>query len=288
MIESGCREGDTRELSFRLRVSERVGPAMRRALSADLRGSAALLDGGPGSLEERIHKVRRRLKRDRSLTGVFAPAAPKLSRQIRLKLRNAGRALASLRESHALAEAAASLGKQLDAQSEAIVAAAATTAAMSGAGEDRQMIRSAIALIEEAALLVDRLPKRRGRRLLDRALARAHRRVRKARKTASRSGATEDLHEWRKELKDLTHLARFAERRLRSGGRIGDWAREAEQLLGDDHDLAILRSRVVKKGKTAAARFVSNIEIGGRRAKLQRRAYRLGRRIGRAPAPQLR
>ncbi len=281
-------EGDARELSFRLRVNERVGAAMRRALSADLQDSVALLDGGPGSLEERIHKVRRRLKRDRSLMRVFAPAAPKLSRQIRLKLRNAGRALAGLREGHALAEAAASLCKKLDAHSEAIVIAAATTAKGEAPADDRKVIDSAIALIGEAALTVDELPRKRGRRLLDRALARAHRRVRKARRTASRSGATEDLHEWRKELKDLTHLSRFAQRRLGSGRRIGDWARDAEQLLGDDRDLAILRSRVVVRGKTAAARFVSNIEIGGRRAKLQRRAYRLGRKIDRTPPPQLR
>lgn len=261
---------------------------MRRALSVDLRNSAALLDSGPGSLEQRIHKVRRRLKRDRSLVRVFAPAAPKLSRQIRLKLRNAGRALAGLRESHALAEAAASLGKKLDAQSEAIVIAAATTKARDGTDKDRQVIDSAIALIGEAAAMVDALPRKRGRLLLNRALARTHRRVWKARKTASRSGATEDLHEWRKELKDLTHLSRFAAKRLRSGKRVRGWSREAEQLLGDDHDLAILRSRVVEKGKTAAARFVSNIEIGGRRAKLQRRAYKLGRKIDRAPPPRLR
>jgi hypothetical protein len=261
---------------------------MRRALSADLRGSAALLDGGSGSLEERIHKVRRRLKRDRSLVRVFVPAAPKLSRRIRFKLRDAGRALAGLRESHALAAAAASLGEALDAQGEAIVLAAAAPPPAHRPVNQRQVIETAAALIGEAEHMVQDLPRRRGRRLLNRGLARAHRRVWKARKTALRSGATEDLHEWRKELKDLTHLSRFAERRLRSGRRIGGWAREAEQLLGDDHDLAILRSRVVDKGATAAARFVSNIEIGGRRAKLQRRADRLGRKIDRTPPPQLR
>jgi len=261
---------------------------MRKALADDLKGAAGLLEGEPGSFEERVHKVRRRLKRDRSLARVYQPVAQELSRQIRLKLRDAGRELAGLRESHALAAAAADLGAKLDEQGEAIILAAVSPAADAASEEEHRVVAAAAKRIAEAELLVEALPEKRGRRLLDRALARAHRRARKAQKRAVRSRATEDLHEWRKALKDLTHLSQFAGKRLRRGGKVRDRARKAEQLLGDDHDLAILRSRVVQQGKTAAARFVSNIEIGGRRGKLQRRAIRLGRKIGAAAPPKLR
>jgi CHAD domain-containing protein len=272
---------------FRLKKTQRVGPAMQRALVRDLEGAAEILAGEQESLQSRVHKVRRRLKRDRSLVRVFNPAAPDLSRKIRRQLRDAGRELARLRESHALAEAAASLGDSLDEQAEAVVLAALPKPPEAAADGGRQGIDAAAKLIAAATERVAELPVRRGRKLFDRGLRVAHDRARKARKKAGRSRGTDDLHEWRKELKVLLHLSQFGGRRLRRGKPMRNWSKRAEQLLGDDHDLAILRNRVVEQGETAAARFVSNVEIGGRRAKLQRRAFKLGRKIERRAAPQL-
>lgn len=275
-------------MAFRLGRKERVGHALRRVLAADLDAADALLAGGELRFDTRIHKVRRRLKRDRSLLRVFEPAAPELARHLRVLLRDAGRALAGLRESHALAAAAASLSKQMGKQEEAILLAATAPQHHDAGGDDGETLAAASRLIGEARGLVSLLPSRRGRRLYGRALREAHALSRKARKTALRTRATDDLHEWRKRLKDLAHLTQFGGGRLRDAKRTLADAKRAEQLLGDDHDLALLRGRVVKQGRTATARFVSNVEIGGRRAKLQRKAFALGRRIDRRHPPQLR
>jgi hypothetical protein len=281
--------GEMAALGFRLKKKERAGAAMRRALAEDLETAEAMLQGGKLPFETRVHKVRRRLKRDRSLLRVFEPTAPELSRRLRVLLRDAGRELAGLRESHALAVAAANLGKEMDAQEEAILQAAVAPQSSGNAGhDDATTLATASELIGHARSLVCLLPSKRGERLYDKALRQAHKLAGKAQKQAVRSHATNDLHEWRKRLKDLKHLTQFGGSRLRRADHIFDDAKRAEELLGDDHDLAMLRSRVVKQGRTAAARFVSNVEIGGRRAKLQRQAFALGRKISRKRPPQLR
>ncbi len=275
-------------MAFRLGKKEPIGHGLRRVLAADLEDAEAMLSAGEQPVATRIHKVRRRLKRDRSLLRVFEPAGPEMTRQLLVLLRDAGRALAGLRESHALATAAANLSKQMDKQEVAILRAAAAPEEARAGGDDAETLAAASRLIGEARGLVCLLPSRGGKRLYSRALDEASGLARNAHKTAVRTRATEDLHEWRKRLKDLVHLSEFGGGRLRHAKRTLADGKRAEQLLGDDHDLALLRSRVVKQGRTATARFVSNVEIGGRRAKLQRRAFRLGRRINHRRAPLLR
>ncbi len=274
-------------MAFKLEKAEPVGAAMRRALADDLEIAEALLSGGELPFETRVHRVRRRLKRDRSLLRVFDRTAPELSRRLRVLLRDAGRALAGLRESHALADAAADLGRRMGEPEEAILLAAAAPE-NGGTTDPVTTVAAAQDLISDARSLVSLLPSRHGKTSYAKALRRSFRLAGKAETKAARSHSTHDLHEWRKRLKDLVHLTQFGGERLRHAGRTLTEAKKAEQLLGDDHDLAMLRSRVVKRGRTAAARFVSNVEIGGRRAKLQEKAFALGRKVDRARPPRLR
>jgi hypothetical protein len=90
------------------------------------------------------------------------------------------------------------------------------------------------------------------------------------------------MHELRKRAKDLWHAAQVL--RPTSPGRMKRLARRGHalsDLLGDDHDLAVLldaareRHRTLRRGELALLRAL----IGRRRARLQRAALACGRRV---------
>lgn len=273
-------------LAFQLEKKTGVGLSMRRALLGDLGAALALLRADDVPLDQRVHQVRRKLKRDRSLTRVFAATVPELADAIRRGMRDAGRELAGLREAHALAAAAADLGSELDPDGGQALAAVVPIA------HDPKDASAAIARasshIETARSLVGYLPVGGGRTMFDAALARAYRNASKWHRKAEHSGKTADLHEWRKALKELVHLTQFGDGQIHRYKKTLKRAHEAEELLGSDHDLAILRDKLAKGGQSAASRFVSTVEIGGRRTKLQRKAFKLGREIDKAKPPELR
>jgi CHAD domain-containing protein len=111
------------------------------------------------------------------------------------------------------------------------------------------------------------------RKGLQRSYARGHREFERAADDRS----DERLHEWRKRVKDL----RYQQQLLRQAWPqlIGAQAKAAKalaELLGDDHDLALLDERV----RASGAEFDEVLElIARRRTELQDEAFRLGRRL---------
>jgi CHAD domain-containing protein len=93
----------------------------------------------------------------------------------------------------------------------------------------------------------------------------------------------ERLHEWRKQTKYLWHQLQVLEP-LWPGqlGELADESHELADLLGDDHDLAVLRDRVVKSRELfpdAASHKVLLALIERSRARLQEKALQLGQRL---------
>jgi CHAD domain-containing protein len=110
---------------------------------------------------------------------------------------------------------------------------------------------------------------------------------------AARSRDDEHLHEWRKQVKYLWHQLQILQP-VRPG-RVGELADQAHKLadyLGDDHDLAVLRQKVVDNRSA----FVDPAErdallrlLDRCRLQLQDKAFVLGRRIFKAkPRPFVR
>jgi CHAD domain-containing protein len=102
-------------------------------------------------------------------------------------------------------------------------------------------------------------------------LQRIYRRGRNRMRDAAADPTTENLHEWRKRTKDLWHAAQLL--RPAAPTRMKRFAKRAHQLsdlLGDDHDLSVLREQVGRSDKPLLA------VIDRRRATLQRRAFALG------------
>jgi CHAD domain-containing protein len=136
------------------------------------------------------------------------------------------------------------------------------------------------------------------------------RRMRRARRTERARGRK--LHEWRKRVKDLRYIAEMLQRRDAQSGKrvrergksdkrarklakdnaafIAEIARRADdlgELLGEEHDLAVLGERVREEAKATRAsgapgpgtRRVLLKSIARRRRRLRKRALRDGRRL---------
>jgi CHAD domain-containing protein len=120
----------------------------------------------------------------------------------------------------------------------------------------------------------------------DAALKQAYKKARKAFALADQQPSNEHLHEWRKQVKYHFQQLEFVQP-LRPR-RIGATIKQAHRLadhLGDDHDLALLHEKIAlheteaqSSPDTAVTDTVVK-ELKRRRAKLQRKSYRLGKKL---------
>jgi CHAD domain-containing protein len=270
-------------VAHRVGKKEDVAAALLRLLRDDLSGALADLQAA-GPREDRIHRVRQRLKRVRTLLRVLEPRFADRAVKARQGVAAVARLLASARDAdvaaasaRALAEATAGMDgdvgfdrvvKLLD--DEAAIAHRKNTPIV----EVKRRLSAAAASVAEFDTDFD------GRRLFDAALKRAYRRGQRAMRRAETSLATPDLHRWRTEVKRLWHLVRLARRRLHGNGRrLANRLERLGDLLGLDHDHAMLAEKLALSpaGDPALLRQLS--VIAERRRELESEAFALGAKI---------
>jgi CHAD domain-containing protein len=283
------RMSSDRGRSYRLQRDEELAAGLARVATG--RAEAALerlresQAGGAGRAAA-IHAARKDLKKLRTVLRLLRDAlGAKRYRRASRRFRDAGRALSASRDAEVKLQALEALGGQALPLPEAAIeswrkilardreAAVDTIAAEARLGE-------AIAQVEAG------LEEIRGWDLeggswgtIGPALARGYRRGRKAMKAAE-AGGEGDLHVWRKRAKDLWYELRL----LRDSwpGPLEATAEEAHtlaDLLGDHHDLAVLREdlRERKLGEEETAALEA--AIGRRQEELATDALILGRRL---------
>jgi CHAD domain-containing protein len=118
---------------------------------------------------------------------------------------------------------------------------------------------------------------------LEPGLRRIYRRGRKAMRRAQADPINENLHEWRKRVKDLWHAEQIvrpaAPKKLKKRAKR---AHALSDLLGDDHDLAQLRlyaGRHLDSLTDRVARVALAAVIDRGRNELQRKAFALGAKV---------
>jgi CHAD domain-containing protein len=146
-------------------------------------------------------------------------------------------------------------------------------------------------------------PKERPTKLLAPGLERIYRRGRRGFGVAFRrgrrdrhagtAGRTEALHAWRKRVKELRYAAETLDRGGKSFKSTRRLARRADrlgELLGEEHDLALLEGRVRERSRQFAGERVTRKQllklIGRRRKSLRQRALREGERLYRRKPKQ--
>jgi len=284
-------------MAFRLKRPEEVGPGLRQGFVGELGRLLRLVTSAAGRSaarrDETVHEVRKTLKRLRALLRLLRHAlGPDEYRRENLALRDAARPLAEVRDAKVFVETiqalarrsapAGTVARQLAPVAEGL-AARHRGLAERVLGTDRALdaVATVLAAVRARAERWS-LPEHEGWRLLKPGFERAYRRGRRAHARARREGTPEALHEWRKEVKYLLYQLQLIEPAWRASERL--LARRLDRLadlLGEDHDLAVVRAMVTEP---AVIRLVDR-----RRAVLQRQAFAVGRVVDEPrPAARLR
>lgn len=226
-----------------------------------------------------IHEARKALKKARAALRLLRPGLdPAAYRAENALLRDAGRALAPLREARSLLDALGAL--------RAHEPAALPRAALDGlvrelraekkrVARDRELRQNALGTclrLLRQSLVRAQQPDfaAMGKKPLAKGMRRIYRKGRRALADARISRTPEALHEWRKQSKYLLNALETL-----YGARAGKAGKRAERLaerLGDDHDLDALASHAPRLKTLQAA-------VAGRRAKLQKQAFSLGKKL---------
>ena len=235
------------------------------------------------SREERVHRVRQRLKRVRTVLRVLEPVFGERATTIRRDLSETARLLSRARDADVAAESARNLAATVvrgdDLGLGRVVSALDEEAARAHhertpIGEINRRLASAIAAISTFNSEFD------GVDLIDGALRRTYGRGRRAMLRAETSLATPDLHHWRKSVKQLWFLLRLDRKRLpKHGGRIAADLERLGELLGTDNDHAMLAEKLALS-PTGDVSLMSQLSlIARRRNALEAEAFDLGAKI---------
>jgi CHAD domain-containing protein len=256
--------------------------AVRRTLVSDLSGLLDELPAGRALSPEEVHACRKRLKRMRAMLALLRPALDERSfLACDGDLRAAGKALARARNAAALAqveqELLADATRPHKRKIRAVVGRRSTRGAVATeaqASQTRRSVASGARRLRAVGLHAS------GWAPLGEGLRRVYRRGRRLMPDTAGAGS-QRLHAWRRHVKRYWHLLETFEpmnpRRLGPEVRA---ARLLSELLGQEHDLALLEARLSRRerrvppGDTRALTL-----IGPRRAELTARALRVGRRL---------
>ena len=270
-------------MPHRIEKDEEIGAALLRLAGDDLAAARRDLNGA-GAREQRVHRVRQRLKRVRTLLRVIEPGLGERAAAARESLNAVARMLAGARDADVAAASARGL------------AAATPRAAELGLDRVVEALDREAALAHHEKTPIGEVGRRLGRliadvaalgtepfdggKLLEDALERVYRQGRKSMERAHSSLATPDLHRWRKKVKDLWHLLRLARKRLSQKGRkAAPMLERLGDLLGLDHDHAMLAEKLALSPTGDPALMSQLSLIADKRRELEAEAFELGERI---------
>lgn len=276
-------------MAYRIGADEPVGDAITRCSREQLdRAIRELSEGINEDPVKAVHDARKAIKKERSLLRLSRGAMPaERRRQENGTLREAARALSGVRDADVLiatvdglsarfagqvpAKTFTAIRKQLSARRDG------EPGALSGALDTKavQDLGAVRLRVEELELAEG------GWKAIDAGLVRSYRRGRKALRRARRSRSSEELHAWRKRVKDLWYHQRLLADSC--GPAVRGQAKEAHHvadLLGDDHDLGLLRDELSRGSMPAPVDVDALITlIDHRRDELQTEALAIGRRL---------
>src|SRR5690348_6923789 len=237
-------------MTAELQSSEPGTHGMRRIARAQIKNALEAL-GGRAISDKRVHEARKELKKARATLRLLRPV---LGRTVYARenttLRDAARPLSRIRDGKVLLDSLDLVMRRFGA-----VARAVPTD-----GLRRVLQRERTHARKEATLLVTQrqsLQKAQERAarwavgdhgwsVVGAGLARVYSKGRKALRRAEKDRTPTNLHEWRKQVKYLWHQLQALQPLW--PGPVGELADQAHQLsgyLGDDHDLSLLRNRVL-------------------------------------------
>ena len=267
---------------------------VRQELAGELGRVVRALRQGNRS-DRHIHDIRARLKHCRALLRLLRKSLGREAYQREnARLRDAARPLVAVRDATVLVRAFDGLCPRSSGGTTTF--GSIRTALRRECRERREQLHRN-ALLSSAQLVggVARHMRMRpqaqlGRADLAKAVKRAYRTSRRAMTVAEQQRSRDRLHEWRKQVKYFAGQLKFLSPLMRK--RLGKTYEKSLRLadcLGDDHDLALLHDKIIQHRQSGGGGAVDALvhRLAQRRAQLQRKAYRCGRRLFDARAGRL-
>lgn len=265
-------ESPTVPVEVRRMARDRLDDAVE-ALTAAARGQ---------DLHDNVHRARKRAKHVRALTRLIRGAAPGIHDDVNTRVRDAARLVSDLRDSQALIETLDDLEGDEAVGDVAAVRERLVARRDDLAADATPAIEEALTLLVEVRAGVEHwdVPAEGVDALLG-GFAKTYGRCRERLDQVRQAPSTEALHEWRKRVKyHRYHVRVLAPVWPAALGTREDELQTLTDLLGDDHDLAVLRGVLEEDPEIdrQAARGITGL-LDRRRAELQQAALPLGARL---------
>jgi CYTH domain-containing protein/CHAD domain-containing protein len=282
---------------FRLRIDEGVPAGIRRLAAGQIEG---ILERLEGRTEEEfgtaVHESRKSLKRLRAVVRlVRGDLGDDVYGRENKTFRDIGRELSGPRDAQVLIQALDALVERYPDE----LGAAGLAGFRGGLVSSYESLRAELGegagqlteLETELRAAEERLAdwplEHSGFAAVAPGLERAYGTGRRAYRQARREPSAENLHEWRKRVKDLWYslqiLEQAAPKRMK---KLATSAHELSELLGDDHDLVVLEQRAVEDSADfpdSASPVLLRVISERRRGDLQAQAFRMGKRFYKQP-----
>lgn len=275
--------GATAKGCFLLEPGETFAAALKRVVIAEIVVARQALADPAISPAEAIHRVRRRLKRVRSLFFVLAevPGANRDNRTI--QARDTARLLAGARDADVAAAEARRILDHADGRTRAAATLLVDRLEALRDAEHRNLppLDEVAARLRASEADARSLPERfAAGRLLAAALVATYRRGRRDWRDLEDGESVQAMHDWRKRVKTRRHLSALVP--IETAVTTRAIQRDLEDLgeiLGEEHDLAVLGHRLRDdaallagaEGRDAVIELVDH-----RRRRLRRKALELG------------
>jgi hypothetical protein len=274
-------------MAFRFKIDEPIEKGFRRVGAEQIEKARRQLSANADPAAE-VHEARKCMKRTRALLRLGRDGlGDAVYRAENAQLREIAQSLSSARDDHVMLETVVKLAAEAEGHMAPVIARlkeAILAHRSSGGGDTRSTIEAATAALERAL--------RRFKRLhiepdsfstLELGLVRNYRKGLERRDVAYAENTDEAFHDWRKCVQaHWRHMALLT--RAWPGmfeAQIAA-ARELSQILGDDHDLGVLRARMATfPAETLSADDTHDIEefIKARQTALRQKARPHGEMI---------
>lgn len=280
-------------MAFEIKADESVAKGVRRLARGQIEKALDKLTGRSGAgPEEAVHDARKRFKRVRAVIRLARGGlGRKFADRENVRFRDAGRPLSEVRDAGVLVQALDQLVERYGDQGQTEVIGAARDRLLCRKREvSREVLDEGDARAKVARAMEEALNDVKDWEIdgddweaLEGGLKGIYRQGYRAFHRAAESRSDEDLHEWRKRVKDLWYIMDILKPiRPRFTEGLGEQAHKLADDLGDDHDLTVLRQVICdpedELGVPAAEDVIVPL-IDRRRAELQQDAFCLGQRV---------
>ena len=289
-------------MAFQLKAKESVGDGLTRNVKRELEKVQDLLGAKvkPHELgaweNEAVHETRKCFKKIRAaLRLVREEFGDDVYHEQNWFFRDAARPLTEVRDAEMLVETFDKLARQLAAPIEPGAVAKVRAALLAHQqdvtrrvlGEDRALAGVKAAATRALTSVSEWRIDADGWAALEGGLRRVYRTGRRALARAAEDPSVANLHEWRKQAKYLWHELQLLESAWTgSEPELGDQVHELSRLLGDDHDLAVLRQTLAADPLTYGGHRVLKdmfAVVDRQRQELERQAFALDRQLYKDP-----